>query len=488
MTPVTEVQATGVGAVPSCPEAHALPAADVYAALATNADGLSEEDAQRRLVLAGPNRLTPPKAASAIAILADQLRSVVAALLVVAAFLSLVFGDSAEAAAIAAVLVINTTLGFVLELRARRAMEGLLSLDVAKAWVVRSGTVHAIDAQALVPGDLIELAAGQTVPADGRLVLTHDFRTDESALTGESLPVTKRGDAPLARDTLLADRRNMVYKGTTVMAGSARAAIVATGRWTEVGRIGTLVAAVEEEQTPLERRLDALGHRLVWLALGVGACIAALGIVHGAPAGAMIETGIALAVAAVPEGLPAVATIALAIGLRRMARRRALVRRLPAVEALGSTTVVCTDKTRTLTSGDMSVVCLRTMDAVCPRRRRPIGRRCRRRRPTARGGHHREPSAGRRHGTGFDRGGGRSRGCGDPARRQGVGPRTRRTDPGTADSRDRAVLERAQAHGPPSTGTVPVPSPSSRARRARSWNGARRCSRTRRPASRAGRP
>jgi Ca2+-transporting ATPase len=344
-------------------EPYTLDAPGVLAGLETNTGGLDEAEASRRLKAAGPNRIDPPAPTPALAILRDQLRSVVVLLLLAAAIVSVAFGDLVEAAAIGAVLVINAALGFVVELRARRAMEALLAMDVARAFVVRGGRPRGIDAQQLVPGDIIELAAGQTVPADGRAVIASDLRTNEAALTGESLPVSKEVDLVLAFDTPLADRRNMVYKGTTVAAGAAQVVVTATGKVTEIGRIGLLVGGIREERTPLERRLDALGHRLVWVALAVAAVVAALGILQGSPPALMLEAGIALAVAAVPEGLPAVATIALAIGLRRMARRQALVRRLPAVESLGSTTIVCTDKTRTLTSGDMTVVRVRTWNA-----------------------------------------------------------------------------------------------------------------------------
>jgi Ca2+-transporting ATPase len=202
----------------------------------------------------------------------------------------------------------------------------------------------------------MELTAGRQVPADARLIHSADLRADEAPLTGESFPVEKAHDTTLATDTLLAERVNMVYKGTVMLAGLGRAVVTATGASTEVGRIGTLVGSVRIEKTPLERRLDALGRRLVWIACGVSALVAALGALQGVPVNVAIETAIALAVAAVPEALPAVATIALAVGVHRMARRQALVRRLPAVESLGSTTVVCTDKTRTLTSGRMTIV------------------------------------------------------------------------------------------------------------------------------------
>jgi Ca2+-transporting ATPase len=339
---------------------HALAIEPALAALHTTRTGLSEEEAAARLLRFGPNRLTPPAPVSALVILRDQLTSVVVFLLVAAAIISLLLGDRLEAAAIAAVLVINTLIGFVTEWQARRAMEALRDLDTPRASAVRNGHLRVIDAQALVPGDVIELSAGHQVPADARVIQESDLRTTEAALTGESLPVSKVADVALDAATPLADRQNMVFKGTTVAAGTARAVVISTGAQTEVGRIGTLVGSVKEGPTPLERRLDALGRRLVWMALGVAAIVAALGAIQGAPLALVIETGIALAVAAVPEALPAVATIALAVGMRRMARRHALVRRLAAVETLGSTTVICTDKTRTLTSGEMTVVRLWT--------------------------------------------------------------------------------------------------------------------------------
>ncbi|HEY6507178.1 MAG TPA: cation-transporting P-type ATPase, partial [Vicinamibacterales bacterium] len=276
-------------------------------------------------------------------------------LLVAAALVAFALEEPLEAIVILAVLVINTVLGAVTEVRARSAVAALLALDSRRAFVVRAGRVLAIDARGLVPGDIIEVNPGQHVPADGRVLQASDLRVDESPLTGESLPVSKSTDA-IAVDTPLADRVNMVYKGTTISAGTARVLVTGTGRLTELGRIGVLVDSVVVEATPLERRLDGLGHRLVWVTLGVAALVAGVGVLQGQPAGLVLETAIALAVAAIPEALPAVATIALAVGVRRMAHRRALVRRLPAVEALGSTTVVCTDKTRTLTSGDMTVV------------------------------------------------------------------------------------------------------------------------------------
>lgn len=342
------------------PRWHAQRVDEILAALQTTATGLSDVEAARRLARYGPNRLPPPPRTPALRILLHQFRSVVVLLLIAATSVSLLLGDSIEAAAIAAVLVINAAIGFVTEFRARRAMEAILQLDVPQATVLRDGALRVIDAHALVPGDVIELKAGHQVPADARLLESTDLRVNEAALTGESLPTSNHAGDTLPEDTPLAERRNMVYSGTTVVSGVGRAVVTATGRATEVGRIGELTATVKIEPTPLERRLDALGRVLVWVALGVAALVASLGVFQGAPLNLIVQTGIALAVAAVPEALPAVATIALAVGLHRMAARNALVRRLPAVESLGSTTVICTDKTRTLTTGNMEVVRLWT--------------------------------------------------------------------------------------------------------------------------------
>jgi Ca2+-transporting ATPase len=334
---------------------HALAAEDVLRAFESAPTGLSDAEAEARLAQVGPNRLQPPRPASAWSILVAQLKSVIVVLLAAAIGISLLAEDHVEAFAIGAVLVINTVLGFVTELRARRAIEALTELDAPRATVVRDGRLRHVDARELVPGDIVQIDAGRQIPADGRLLEVADLRVDEAPLTGESLPISKSPES-LAADTPLAERACLLFKGTIPSAGSARALVTATGGRTEVGRIGALVGAVRVEPTPLERKLDALGRRLVWLALGVAALIALIGWMQGHELGLVLETSLALAVAAVPEALPVVATIALAVGVHRMARRHALVRRLPAVEALGSTTVVCTDKTRTLTSGEMAVV------------------------------------------------------------------------------------------------------------------------------------
>jgi Ca2+-transporting ATPase len=235
-------------------------------------------------------------------------------------------------------------------------MEGLLSLEVGRAHVLRPGSgPEEVEAARLVPGDVIELEAGSMVPADARLLDSVELATAEAALTGESVPVAKDARARVEADDPLPARRTMVYKGTTVVAGHGRAVVVATGMRTEVGRIGELAAGITEEPTPLERRLEQLGRQLAWFVFGLAALTVLVGWFHEEPFALVLQRGLALAVAAVPEGLPAVATITLAAGVARMARRRALVRRLPAVETLGAVTVICTDKTGTLTTGEMTV-------------------------------------------------------------------------------------------------------------------------------------
>ena len=340
---------------------HALPPDEVLRRLESREAGLDGAEAAARLRRDGPNVFERVPPASVWSVLVAQLRSVVVLLLVAAAGAALLSGDALDAAAIGAVLVLNVAIGFTTELRAHRAMEALLRLDVARATVVREGHSREIDARELVAGDVVVLEPGSTVPADARLLRATELRTVEASLTGESLPVSKHAE-PVPADASLPDRRSMVYKATAVAAGRATAVVIATGMRTEVGRIGTLTAGVVERRTPLEQRLDALGRRLVGAALAVAVVVAVLGYLQGQPLGALLQTALALAVAAVPEGLPVVGTIAMAVGVRRMARRRALIRHLPVVETLGSATVICTDKTGTLTAGEMTATVLRLAD------------------------------------------------------------------------------------------------------------------------------
>ena len=317
-------------------------------------EGLSAAEARARLAHDGPNELPAPARTSFWRILLRQISSVITLLLLAASAVALVSGDGLDAVAIVAVLVINVTLGLVTELPARRAMHALLSLEVPHATVLRDGRPEQIEARDLVQGDVIVLEAGQAVPADARLLEAVEARTVEAMLTGEAAPVSKDAALTLPVETALADRRNMLYRSTTLVDGAARALVVQTGIHTEVGRIGTLIGTLPDEATPLERRLAVLGRGLPLVALSVAGLVAALGLLQGRGWGDVVQLGLALGIAAGRRGLPVVATVALAIGMRRMARRRALVRRLAIVETLGSTTVVCTDKTGTLTTGEMT--------------------------------------------------------------------------------------------------------------------------------------
>jgi P-type Ca2+ transporter type 2C len=335
---------------------HALPAAEVVASLASHAeDGLTSAEARVRLTRYGPNRLRAVCARPAWVLFLSQFRNLPALLLLVASVISMSLGRELEAAAVIAVIFLTAILGFVTEHRAHQAMVALQNLGAPRAKVRRDGELWEVQAEELVPGDVIEIDAGDVVPADARLVDTAGLLIEEAALTGESVGVEKDADCVAPADAPLADRRAMIYLGTTALEGRGEAVVVATGMATEAGRIGQLVEEVGEESTPLEKRLAQLGRHLIIAVLALAALYLAVGLWRGEDPGLMLLTGIVLAIAAVPEGLPAVATIALAIGMRRMARRNALVRRLPAVETLGSVTVICTDKTGTLTLNQMTL-------------------------------------------------------------------------------------------------------------------------------------
>ncbi|MGI1663716.1 cation-translocating P-type ATPase [Palleronia sp. KMU-117] len=317
--------------------------------------GLAPDEAERRLARHGPNELRRQKPRSALEILRHQFVSVIVWLLLAAAGLSMLLGDHAEALAIGVVLLINGAIGFFTELRAARSMEALRHLAEVRTRVRRGGSERAIAARGLVPGDLVILEAGDIVTADIRVTAASNLQADESALTGESVPVLKDVDA-VARDAALGDRTSMAFKGTAITQGAGEGLVVGTGMQTEIGRIADLAQSASGEAAPLERRLDLLGRRLVWLTFALAAVTIGAGILRGQDVVRMIETGIALAVAAVPEGLPVVATLSLARGMWRMSRRNALITRLSSVETLGATTVILTDKTGTLTENRMSAV------------------------------------------------------------------------------------------------------------------------------------
>jgi Ca2+-transporting ATPase len=333
----------------------ALSVDEVRTALEVDRDeGLAEDAARRRRERYGENRLREARSKGPLRILAEQFASTVILVLVAAEVLALVFGHGAEAIAIAAVLVVNAAIGFVSEWRATRAMHALRRLARPDVRVRRGGAERTVDEAELVPGDVVVIEGGDRAPADVRLWEANGLRVDESALTGESVAVAKRIDA-VPEDAPLAERTGMLYKGTVVTEGSGEGVVVATGTSTELGRIAEMAASAEGQVSPLQRRLDRLGRRLAVLTLAIAAGVAALGLLVGQAPARMIETALALGVAAIPEGLPIVATIALARGMWLLARQRALVNRLPAVETLGATQVIFTDKTGTLTENRMTL-------------------------------------------------------------------------------------------------------------------------------------
>ncbi len=334
---------------------HALGANDVLDRLNVDpATGLSEAEAVKRLKLYGPNLMRIKKRVSAWRILINQFESAVVLLLAAAALLSAVFGEWPQAIAVAVVLAINSAIGFFTEIRAVRSMEALRKLAGREARIRRGGTAQVVPAGRLVPGDIVLLDAGDLVPADLRVVSAANLACDESTLTGESLPIDKQV-VPVANKTPVPDRLSMAYMGTAVTRGSAEAVVTATGLATELGRITALVEEAEQDRSPLERQLERLSRQLIWVTLALAGLITAAGIATGKDILLMAEAGIALAVAAIPEGLPIVATLTLARGMLRMARKNALVERLSAVETLGATTVILTDKTGTLTESRMDV-------------------------------------------------------------------------------------------------------------------------------------
>jgi Ca2+-transporting ATPase len=335
---------------------HALEVHDLLPALGTSPQrGLTSDEAARRLERHGPNELAEKPRPTFLSLLWDQLNNFIVIVLIVAGIVSAVLGDYIEAAAILAIVVLNAILGVIQESRAEQALAALRRMAAPEAQVIRDGHRQPVPARALVPGDLVLLEAGNFIPADLRLIETVNLRIEEAALTGESVPVEKDARVVLRQDVPLGDRQNTAFMGTVVSYGRGRGVVVGTGMHTQIGLIAAMLQAVEEETTPLQRKLDELGKLLGWAALAVCALVFLVGWARGYEPFEMFIIAVSLAVAAVPEGLAAVVTITLALGMREMIRRHALIRRLASVETLGSTTVICSDKTGTLTQNQMTV-------------------------------------------------------------------------------------------------------------------------------------
>jgi P-type Ca2+ transporter type 2C len=343
---------------------HAISVSTAARELATDpASGLTRAEAERRLAVHGPNEIVQHAVISPLAIFARQFSSVVIWVLILAAVTSAILGDVVDATAIVAIVLLNSAIGFLQEYRSETAVAQLRKMTAPRARVLRDGKAMTVPASALVPGDLLLVDAGDLIAADARVVEAAALETNEAALTGESAPVEKSA-AECASLTPLVERSSMLFLGTAVTRGTGRAIVVATGMRTEFGRIAQLLESASSEATPLQRRLDRVAHRLLWLCLGIVAIVSVLGLLRSTPAFEIFLGAVSLAVAAIPEGLPAIVTVALALGVGRMARRNALVRRLHSVETLGCAQVICTDKTGTLTMGEMTARRIVTAEGI----------------------------------------------------------------------------------------------------------------------------
>ncbi|MCX8025375.1 MAG: HAD-IC family P-type ATPase, partial [Thermanaerothrix sp.] len=362
--PLAKPTVTTAGALPPSDLSiawHALNAHETIRRLRTPLEtGLTTEEAKRRLAQFGPNQLAEAKRRTFLHMVIGQLNNFVVILLIVAAIISGAISLSqseplVDSAAIIAIVILNAVLGVIQESRAEQALATLRQLAAPEALVLRDGRRQTIPARELVPGDIVFLEAGNYVPADLRLLEAVNLRVEEAALTGESVAVEKDATTLLKEDAPLGDRKNTAFMGTLVVYGRGRGVVVSTGMRTQLGMIATLLQTMEEEETPLQRKLDQLGKTLGIAALAICGLVFLTGILQGGHILEMFMVAVSLAIAAVPEGLPAIVTISLALGMREMIRRHALIRRLSSVETLGSATVICSDKTGTLTQNAMTV-------------------------------------------------------------------------------------------------------------------------------------
>src|SRR5712691_7358665 len=341
---------------------HAVSAEAVLQRLDASPLGLTSLQARERFQRVGPNELVQGTKISPFRIFLSQFTDVLVIVLIIAAVISAVLGvsqgesaDLWDAVLIIVIVIMNAILGFVQEYRAERSLEALKNLAAPKAHVLREGGIVAVPSRELVPGDVAVLTAGDRIPADARLLEVASLRVNEASLTGESLPVSKAVEV-LPRDSFLGDRKNMVFMGTSVDGGRGKAVIVETGMATQLGTIAGLVQQETKEETPLQKQLDRLGRQIGVAVLLAAGLIFVIGVLRDpGHIELLFLTAVGLSVAAIPEGLPAIVTISLALGLQRMIRRGALIRKLPAVEALGAASVICSDKTGTLTKGEMNV-------------------------------------------------------------------------------------------------------------------------------------
>ncbi|SDC62745.1 MULTISPECIES: calcium-transporting P-type ATPase, PMR1-type [unclassified Candidatus Frackibacter] len=337
-------------------KAYQLSNSEVIAKLDVDSkNGLNSSEVKGRQRKFGPNQLPDQQRRTLFSLLLEQFKDFMVLVLIGAVIISGLLGQVEDAIAIIAIVILNAIMGFIQEYRAEKSLQALKKLAAPEATVLRNGAKKKVPTEELVPGDIIYLESGDKIPADVRLIELSSLEVNEASLTGESIPVKKETEAIKDEDIALGDRKNMAYMGTTVVKGKAKAVITDIGLDTEMGRIADMLRDTEERETPLQQRLKALGRWLVYLCFLACAAVVVLGVLKGEPLYRMFLAGVSLAVAAIPEGLPAIVTLSLAIGVQRMIKRQAIVRKLPAVETLGCATVICSDKTGTLTKNEMTV-------------------------------------------------------------------------------------------------------------------------------------